>query len=90
MAYETVILVVLALGVVIFGAKKMPELARSLGRAQSEFEKAKIQAMSETSDVTAVVVNREELEDAARAAGIQKVDGLSDEELRKAILKNLD
>jgi len=91
MAYETVIFVVLALGVVFFGAKKMPELARSLGKAQSEFEKAKIQTMrAVTNNDTVVVINREELEEAAKAAGIEKVDGLSNDELRKAILKNLD
>lgn len=30
--------VVLGVAVLLFGAKKLPELARSLGRAQSEFK----------------------------------------------------
>lgn len=90
MAYETVIFVVLALGVLFFGAKKMPELARSLGKAQSEFEKAKIQTMREIDSNATVIADREELEEAARVAGVEKADELSDDELKKAILKNLD
>ena len=33
------LLIALALGVFFFGAKKLPELSRSLGRALSEFKK---------------------------------------------------
>ncbi len=32
-------LIILGLAVILFGAKKLPELARSLGRAQGEFKK---------------------------------------------------
>lgn len=49
MAYENVILVVILMGTVFFGAKKLPELARSFGRAQIEYEKAKIEAKKEIS-----------------------------------------
>lgn len=35
---EWIVIAIVAL-VVIFGAKKIPEMARSLGRAQSEFKK---------------------------------------------------
>jgi len=41
MAFENVLLVVILIGVVLFGAQKLPELARALGKAQSEFEKGK-------------------------------------------------
>jgi sec-independent protein translocase protein TatA len=37
----TEILVIVILVLVLFGAKKIPELARSLGRASYEFKKAK-------------------------------------------------
>ncbi len=47
MAYENVLLVIIAMGALFFGAKRLPELARSLGRAQTEFEKAKIEARRE-------------------------------------------
>ena len=35
---EWIVIAIVAL-VVIFGAKKIPEMARSMGRAQSEFKK---------------------------------------------------
>ncbi|MFB3738911.1 MAG: twin-arginine translocase TatA/TatE family subunit [Candidatus Velamenicoccus archaeovorus] len=35
----TEILIVLGIVVLLFGAKKLPELARSLGRSSSEFKK---------------------------------------------------
>lgn len=41
MAFENVLLVVILIGVVLFGAQKLPELARALGKAQSEFENGK-------------------------------------------------
>ena len=36
------IFIILIIVVIIFGAKKIPELARSFGKATSEFEKARI------------------------------------------------
>ena len=48
MAFENVLLVVILIGVVLFGAKKLPELARALGKAQSEFEKGKRDSIRET------------------------------------------
>lgn len=33
------ILIVIALAIVLFGAKKIPELARSIGKAKGEFKK---------------------------------------------------
>ena len=38
------IFIILIIVVIIFGAKKIPELARSFGKATSEFEKASILA----------------------------------------------
>jgi sec-independent protein translocase protein TatA len=49
MAFENVLLVVILIGVVLFGAQKLPELARALGKAQSEFEKGKRESIRETS-----------------------------------------
>ena len=52
----TEILVVVVLVLLLFGTKKIPELARSLGRASSEFKKGKedfineIKAPAETSE----------------------------------------
>jgi sec-independent protein translocase protein TatA len=42
MGFESLIVVVLAAGMLLFGSKKLPDLFRSLGRAKSEYEKAKL------------------------------------------------
>ena len=49
MGYEILIIIVLA-AVVIFGAKKIPELAKTFGKAKSEFEKGKIEGEKELND----------------------------------------
>jgi sec-independent protein translocase protein TatA len=47
MAYENIIIAVVIIGVLIFGAKKIPELARTFGKAKGEFEKGKIESEKE-------------------------------------------
>ncbi|MEK6866181.1 MAG: twin-arginine translocase TatA/TatE family subunit [Thermoproteota archaeon] len=45
------ILVILVLAAIfIFGAKKIPELAKTFGKAKSEFEKGKIEGEKELND----------------------------------------
>lgn len=44
MAYENVIIAVVIIGVLIFGAKKIPELAKTFGKAKGEFEKGKMES----------------------------------------------
>jgi len=39
-----IIVLVIVIGVLIFGAKKIPELAKTFGKAKGEFEKGKIEA----------------------------------------------
>ena len=41
--YEWVWIIVIA-GVLIFGAKKIPELAKTLGRAKGDYEKGRIES----------------------------------------------
>ena len=41
------ILIVIALAVVLFGAKKIPELARSIGKAKGEFKKGRAEGEKE-------------------------------------------
>ena len=36
--------IVIVIGVLIFGAKKIPELARTLGKAKGDYEKGKIES----------------------------------------------
>ncbi len=47
MAYENVIIAAVIIGVLIFGAKKIPELARTFGKARGEYEKGRIESEKE-------------------------------------------
>ena len=58
----TEILVIIAVILILFGAKKIPELARSLGRASYEFKKAKEDLVKETREL------KDAAEDNAEAA----------------------
>ena len=49
MGNEWIILIIIAV-VFIFGAKKIPELAKTFGKAKGEFEKGKIQGDKELKD----------------------------------------
>jgi len=50
MAYEQIIIVVIVIGALIFGAKKIPELARTFGKAKGEFEKGRLESEKELKD----------------------------------------
>lgn len=50
MGYEQIIIVVIVVAALIFGAKKIPELARTFGKAKGEFEKGKLEAEKELKD----------------------------------------
>ncbi len=45
-----IIVLVVVIGVLIFGAKKIPELAKTFGKAKGEFEKGKIESEKELKD----------------------------------------
>jgi len=45
-----IIVLVVVIGVLIFGAKKIPELAKTFGKAKGEFEKGKIAGDKELKD----------------------------------------
>ena len=91
--FEWIFIVVIVV-VLIFGAKKIPDLARGFGKATTEFEKARIEAKRElrelknagTSSTTATntAANREKLESIADTLGIDYTDK-DDEQLRLAI-----
>jgi sec-independent protein translocase protein TatA len=71
--------------VVFFGVKKIPELARSFGRATAEFEKARIEAKRELQQIKSEGrVGREKLETIAESLGIDYTNK-NDDELRAAI-----
>jgi sec-independent protein translocase protein TatA len=45
------IFIAIIAGILIFGAKKIPELARTLGKSRMEYEKGKIEAEKELKDL---------------------------------------
>jgi sec-independent protein translocase protein TatA len=86
---EWVFIIVIVV-VLFFGVKKIPEIARSVGRASSEYQKAKIQAKQELNQLNAKditgesSIDREKLESIADTLGIDSTNK-NDAELRKAI-----
>ena len=60
------IFVIVAIAVIFFGAKKIPELARSMGKATSEYEKARIDAEKEITQFKGERMEREKLNEIAR------------------------
>jgi sec-independent protein translocase protein TatA len=50
MGYENALFVAIIIGLILFGSNKIPEIARALGRAQYEFEKAKSQTMLDSNN----------------------------------------
>ena len=77
-----------------FGVKKIPELARSFGKASSEFEKARFLAKREIEQLkkqngTITNIDREKLESIADSLGIDYY-GKKDDELRAAIEAELN
>jgi sec-independent protein translocase protein TatA len=71
--------------VVFFGVRKIPELARSFGKASAEFEKARIEAKRELQQMkTQGNIGREKLEAIADSLGIDYTNK-NDDELRTAI-----
>ncbi len=51
------IILVIVIGVLIFGVKKIPELAKTFGKAKGEFEKGKIEVDKELKDFKKEVDN---------------------------------
>jgi sec-independent protein translocase protein TatA len=79
------IFIVIIIVIVFFGVKKIPELARSFGKATAEYEKAKIEAKKELQQLkTQGKVGREKLEEIAESLGIDYTNK-NDDELRAAI-----
>ena len=72
--------------VVFFGVRKIPELARSFGKASAEFEKARIEAKRELQQMKSQGNNigREKLEAIADSLGIDYTNK-NDDDLRTAI-----
>jgi sec-independent protein translocase protein TatA len=86
--FEWVILVVVIV-LLFFGVKKIPELAKSLGKARTEYEKSRLESKREIQNLksghnsnegTAVTVeDRKKLEEIAETLGIDHVNRNNDE-----------
>ncbi|HET7147373.1 MAG TPA: twin-arginine translocase TatA/TatE family subunit [Candidatus Nitrosopolaris sp.] len=82
-----VIIIILVGIILIFGVKKIPELAKSFGKATTEYEKARIEARRELQQIRnqdTRIVGREKLEAIAETLGIDYTNK-NDVELRIAI-----
>ena len=77
------ILILVAVGVLFFGAKKIPQIARSIGKAESDYEKGKLEGKKEIDQVLGSD-ERLKLVKVAETVGIES-EGLSDEQLKQAI-----
>ena len=82
------IVIIVVIGALIFGAKKIPDLARSLGKASSEYEKAKVVATKELERIkgmgSTTSNDSEKLREVATTLGIDHT-GKTDSELRALI-----
>ena len=54
------IILILAVALLLFGAKRIPEIARAFGRASYEFKKAKQTIQKEAEVLTDAIKNEEE------------------------------
>ena len=88
------IVIVVVIAIVIFGAKKIPDIARSFGRATTEYEKAKIEAKKELQRIRnlpagGIQDDREKLEAVAETLGIN-YSNKNNLELKAAIQSEID
>jgi sec-independent protein translocase protein TatA len=83
------LMIILLLVFILFGASKLPELARSLGKSMGEFKKAQREAELELIEFERQLregkyKRRSDLEKVAKELGVN-TEGKSDEEIIKEI-----
>jgi sec-independent protein translocase protein TatA len=85
------IFIIVIIVVLFFGVKKIPELAKSFGKASSEFEKAKLEAKRDLEKYRNENPNlgREKLESIADTLGIDYTNK-NDDELKQAIEREIN
>jgi sec-independent protein translocase protein TatA len=85
------IFIIVIIVVLFFGVKKIPELAKSFGKATAEFEKAKIEAKRDLDKYKKenADIEREKLESIAETLRIDSTDK-NNEDLKKAIEKEIN
>jgi sec-independent protein translocase protein TatA len=86
-----ILIIILVIVILLFGAKKLPELARSLGRAKGEFDRGKMEIERELREEKAKDEKTEEKDVvmAAKNLGIE-TEGKTKEELKAEIKKKME
>lgn len=82
--YQLLIVVGILLVVFLWGPQKLPELARSIGLAKKEFEKAAKEASTPATDTATTQPASDPLITAARSLGIS-TEGKTKEQITKEI-----
>ncbi|MES2154275.1 MAG: twin-arginine translocase TatA/TatE family subunit [bacterium] len=86
------LIIVLVVIVLLFGAANIPKLARSLGRAKGEFNKARAEFATEAqkaeAEAAAPAVGEEQVRKTARGLGIDDA-GKSTDEVKRLIQQKL-
>lgn len=85
MGIEWIVLVV-ALIVLLFGAKKIPELARAMGKSTGEFKRGKEESDASSTEQKKGKADEEKIRKAASELGISS-EGKNIEEIREDIRK---
>ncbi|MEE8358166.1 MAG: twin-arginine translocase TatA/TatE family subunit [Candidatus Hydrothermarchaeales archaeon] len=81
------VIIIIAVGLLLFGPKKLPELARAVGRAVGEYQKAVKEFEHEVDAVRKETLDEGKQSGPARATGMRKKTGPSPQLLK--IAKNL-
>lgn len=86
-----ILIIILVIVILLFGAKKLPELARNLGRAKGEFDRGKMEIEKEIREEKAKDDKSEDTDvvKAAKNLGIN-TEGKSEEELKAEIKKKME
>lgn len=79
----TEIVLILVVVLVLFGGKKIPELARGLGKAQAEYKKAKETIENEVNEFKAAVENASKEETKKKAPVKKKSDKPASKKTKK-------
>lgn len=77
--------IILVAAIFLFGSKKIPEVARSLGKAMGEFQKGRMEIEREIRSATEQVTQQPSQPTTSKAAAITAIEKkLSKEEIQKA------
>ena len=90
--FEWIILLIIIAILLLFGPKKLPELARSLGQAWGEIRRGKMEVERQIRDELAAGETKDlgtRLRDSARELGIE-VSGRRDSEVKLEIARHID